>query len=306
MNNEMLTRKMNQVLKQHGLPGESMGQMLSRLYQDNSMTGVAVSVGIIRLTVRRWFRQFGVVERSVKFKRVIGPEERQRTKIQKIINRLGHDPTDEIIDLRKQGKTIREVCQEKDLSRGDLQSLGINCIKGFYLYQEAREKGLIDHLSERHQQIFEMHFDQNKSITDIANELGVSRQTLYDSINRAFKKISTLLDRLRQQDDRSENDQLAFLKKLYPLTLGTRVSNALQRSGINTLEDLRKKFAEIHLIRGISRKGTEACARLLRRSFPDEIFINPLLLRLSGFNIALESVNQPLPQIDMVSFKRWQ
>jgi len=300
-----LTKKMQIVFNQSSLPNETIPQMLSRLYQDRSRLALAQELGITNLTLKSWFRLWGVVERSVKeargFRKPKSPEEKK----QKIIKKIGRDPTEEIITLLKQGKTVKQVSQELNICYHTcyhwLAILGINITKGFYLYQEAKKTGLIDVLTKRQQEVVSLHFEDNKTINDIIELLGTSRQNVYGLISRALKKLKNS----PEKEEKKELTGLAYLQVMFPGRLGMGAYNVLKRNGINTLEELKSFLPKVHNFRGMGPKGAEACVNLLKHFFPeDDTIINPLSIR-SEVKLP-ELVDQPLPQIDQQVLEKWQ
>lgn len=74
-------------------------------------------------------------------------------------------------------------------------------------------------LTPRQQRVFELYYDQNLSLGEIAEEYGISRQAVYDLLRRTEKSLESYEDRLGlvakfTEDGRKLQEALVTLKTL--------------------------------------------------------------------------------------------
>lgn len=67
-------------------------------------------------------------------------------------------------------------------------------------------------LTEKQRRIFELYYQEDLSLGEIAEEEGISRQAVYDTLKRVSKQIEVYENELRIQSQKRENYEI--IKKL--------------------------------------------------------------------------------------------
>ena len=89
-------------------------------------------------------------------------------------------------------------------------------------------------LTEKQQRCLEMHFFDDLSLSEIANELGISRQAIYDIIHRSEQSLNDYEIKLglvaRYKEERLELQSISELvEKLRGLDNKTEINDILKR-----------------------------------------------------------------------------
>ena len=82
-----------------------------------------------------------------------------------------------------------------------------------------------DVLSERKQEVLSLYYNEDLSLAEIAEEIGISRQGVRDLIKKAEDELSFLEDKLGLQ--KKFNEALAQSDKLFKMMVNEKVSNEM-------------------------------------------------------------------------------
>lgn len=293
---------------------ESWPALLVRLCEDVPLQELANLLNIAPSTLSRWRKEAGLPRRSiVKTKRInlkelLSPEEKLERKRQKIINKLSavnetrDDPIGYINQKLKDGVTARDLfndLREKGLEIKTtfifyrwLKVLGIPIQSNLQakaaiyqkvdIYQEAKRASGLTQLTSNQRIILEMVFDQGLIISEAARRLSVEKNKTvsYQYVRQYIIGALKRLEKLKSSPEKKELTGLAYLQVMFPGRLGTITYNTLKKKkNINTLEELKNSFSNLDTFAGIGSKGMQACVDLLSHFFPDDEFVNPLLVK---------------------------
>ena len=97
-------------------------------------------------------------------------------------------------------------------------------------------------LTENQSEMLKLYCDEDYSLTEIAQQYAVSRQSVYDTLNRAILTLSAAEEKLHWASA-SENRQKE-LRKLFEQVMALPVETSGQATKEEILSDLKKLLSE--------------------------------------------------------------
>ena len=111
----------------------------------------------------------------------------------------------------------------------------------------AEESLLFDYygnlLTEKKRRVLELYHEENLSLSEIAEEFGITRAAVHDSLKSARKQLAGYEERLglvRQMDRRA-----GLLREIEARVLRVEEEHAQDRKLVSELDHIRKTLAEL-------------------------------------------------------------
>lgn len=102
-------------------------------------------------------------------------------------------------------------------------------------------------LSKRQADVIEMYYGDNLSLAEIAEQLSISRQAVYDTLKRGVKLLKGYEETLKLVNKFKYENQIYKTILLMMNTLEIQLASNIGKKEdyINILEDIKQKIAEI-------------------------------------------------------------
>ena len=96
-----------------------------------------------------------------------------------------------------------------------------------------------DMLTDKEKSAAELYLDEDLSLAEIAEEMGISRQAVHDTLNRAFQKLDELEEKLSLQERFVKQEKkLNLLKSILSGVMPEEGSRAAYEQAVKLLDEV--------------------------------------------------------------------